>query len=418
MMPTASERTVEGEILLSNARVLIDGEFVSADILVSGGRIVRIFRDERFSAEAAAPPAHESRPAQDKSAADEATGARSCDLAGKLILPGFIDIHTHGGAGVDFNHAGADEVRRVARFFSSRGVASFLPTILSDSSEIMLAQLDTITDPAVLADCPQILGVHLEGPFLDEQYRGAQPARFLRGCDTVLFDELQRAARGMIRLVTVSPELPGACDFIRALKASGVRASVGHSAASYEEAMAAIGAGTVCATHVMNAMKLLHMHDPAILTAVLESDIYAEMICDGFHLHPPIVRLLLKAKGRDRMIAVTDSIMAAGLPDGTYVLGANDVLVSGGDAKLASGGMRAGSTLTMIDAVRNIMSFTGMALGEVSALVSGNPARMLGVYRDTGSIAEGKRADLVVLDSELCVAMTMSRGCVVHGSLG
>jgi N-acetylglucosamine-6-phosphate deacetylase len=408
MRPTVPERRAEGKYLLSNARVLVDGEFIAADILLSEGRIARIFRGGRAAAAPVMPVAE----------AAETSGALRCDLAGKMILPGFIDIHTHGGSGVDFNHAGAADVRRVARFFSSRGVSSFLPTILSDSTETMLAQLDIITDPEVLADCPQILGVHLEGPFLDARYAGAQPARFLCACEPGLFGELQRAARGMIRLVTLSPELPGACDFIRALKASGVRASVGHSAASYEEAMAAIGAGAGCATHVMNAMKLLHMHDPAILTAVLESDIYAEMICDGFHLHPPIVRLLLKAKGRDRMIAVTDSIMAAGLPDGTYVLGANDVLVSGGDAKLACGGMRAGSTLTMIDAVRNIMRFTGMALGEVSALVSGNPARMLGVFGDTGSIAEGKRADLVVLDSELGVAITTSHGRVVHGSLG
>jgi len=209
----------------------------------------------------------------------------------------------------------------------------------------------------------------------------------------------------MIRLVTIAPELPGAAEFTKALTAEGVRVSLGHSAASYEEAMAAIDAGACCATHVMNAMKLLHMHDPAILTAVLESDIYAEMICDGFHLYPPIVRFLIKAKGAARMIAVTDSIMAAGLADGRYHLGPSEVLVSGGDAKVAETGARAGSTLTMDGAVRNIACFTGLGLEAISRFVSENPARMLGIWESKGSIAEGKDADLVIMDGQNVAAV-------------
>ncbi len=385
-------------ILLKNASALIGGRFAAADLLIADGKIARITRREGPGGRASG-------------------GAAVIDIGGRSVLPGFIDIHTHGGTGVDFNHASADDVLSATRFFSSRGVTSYLPTILTDSPETMAGQLALVADPAVLSACPQIIGIHCEGPFLSAAYRGAQPEPFLHGCDMALFNALQRAAGGRIRLVTLSPELAGAEPFILELTAAGVRVSIGHSAASYEQAMAAINAGASSATHVMNAMKLLHMHDPAILTAVLESDIYAEMICDGLHLHPPIVRLLLKTKGLDRMIAVTDSIMAAGLPDGEYVLGPHDVIVSGGDAKLASNGARAGSTLTMIDAVRNIGKFTGLGLEMISNLVSENPARMLGIFDRTGSIAEGKAADLVVLGAETEVVMTIARGRVAHTTI-
>ena len=337
------------------------------------------------------------------------------DCLGKMILPGFIDIHTHGGAGVDFNHASSDDIKKATRFFSSCGVTSYLPTILTDSPEIMERQLALLSSDAVARECPEIIGIHLEGPFLNPNYKGAQPGHYLRACDIGLFEALQGAARGNIRLLTLSPELEGAASFVRALTASGVRVSIGHSAASYEQAMAAIDAGAASATHIMNAMKLLHMHDPAILTAALESDIYAEMICDGFHLFPPIIRLLLKIKGADRMIAVTDSIMAAGLPDGSYYLGANDVEVVNGDAKVIADGARAGSTLTMIKAVRNIMQYSSLPLELVSRLVSENPARMLGIFGETGSIAEGKRADLAILDSAMDVSATIARGRMRFG---
>lgn len=398
-------------LLLKNGQILIGRTFVDADLRIESGRIAAI----------------EPRGTGD--------GANEVDLGGAHILPGFIDIHTHGGAGVDFNGADADDLRRAMAFFASQGVTAFLPTVMTDEPDVMVRQLALIADAADeqnatyeqsaadrpsaghdTAPTPRILGIHLEGPFLAETHRGAHPAHLLRPCDPALFDELQRAARGMIHIVTLSPELEGAIPFIETLVARGVRVSLGHSAANYEIAMAAIRAGASSATHTMNAMKLMHMHDPAILTAVLESDIYAEMICDGIHLHPPIVRFLIKSKGADRMIAVTDSIMAAGLPDGRYTIGGAEVLVEGGDAKLASNSMRAGSTLTMIDAFRNLRAFTGRDTEELAPLLAENPARMLGIFGDTGSIEPGKRADIVALNTNAKaeVRLTMTAGHVTY----
>lgn len=333
---------------------------------------------------------------------------------GLYVMPGFFDIHTHGAVNVDFNHADADQVRSVCRFFASKGVTNFLPTILTDTVDTMCRQLEVVTEPKLLAECPQIAGVHLEGPFLCRQYKGAMPEHLLQSCDFGLFKRLQSSARGQIKVLTLAPELPGAVELTALASASGVRVSLGHSAASYDQAMAAIKAGAVGTTHIMNAMKLMHMHDPAILTAVLESDVHAEMICDGIHLHAPIVRFLVKAKGHDRMIAVTDSIMAAGCPDGEYVLGPNAIVVEHGDAKVIGSGARAGSTLTMDRALRNLVSFTGEDLGRLAPLMAANAADMLGLSHQVGSFSLGKRADAVVLDEALEVVMTIARGRVVY----
>ena len=201
---------------------------------------------------------------------------------------------------------------------------------------------------------------------------------------------------------------------IPALRELGITVAIGHSGADYQTAMAAIRKGAACCTHTFNAMRLLHQHEPAILGAALETDIYCEMICDGLHLHPGIVRLLLKAKGLDHVVAITDSIMAAGLPDGNYHLGVNEVVVKNGDAKLASDGTRAGSTLTQIRALRNLTAFTGYSLEELIPLFTENPARLIGVFDRKGSIANGKDADIVLLTETLDIDRVFARGnCIV-----
>lgn len=333
---------------------------------------------------------------------------------GRKLVPGFIDIHTHGAVQVDFNHAEAEDVVRVAEYFASQGVTAFYPAVLTDEVGVMERRLAAVARARNELGCTSVAGIHLEGPFLSPAYKGAMPEHLLQKPSYQLFCQLQEAARGLIKIVTIAPELEGAAELIRQLSQEGVRVSLGHSGASYEQAMTAIQAGAASTTHTMNGMKLLHMHDPAILTAVLESDIYCEMICDGFHLHPPIVRLLLKTKGMSRMVPVTDSIMAAGCPDGEYVLGVNPVVVQGGDAKLKTTGVRAGSTLTMKKAVDNIRQFTSLPEEEVYRLVSQNAAQLMGIFDKTGSIESGKQADLVLINQDNGIDLVFTQGQISY----
>ena len=333
------------------------------------------------------------------------------DAAGQRIVPGFIDVHTHGAVGVDVNGASAQDLDKIGRFFAGNGTTSWLASILTDTEEqTRYAISQCLAYQKSHAAGAQLLGIHLEGPFLASEYKGAMPEDLLRKGDLALLSSYQALAEGNVRYTTLSPEVAGVLEMIPALKGLGIVPAIGHSGADYDTAMYAIRAGAMACTHTFNAMALLHQHRPAILGAVLESDVYCEMICDGFHLHPGIVRLLWKTKGVDRLVAITDSIMAAGLPDGNYHLGVNQVVVKDGDAKLASDGTRAGSTLTQDRALRNLLSFTGLPLEQVLPVLTENPARLLGVYDRKGSIEEGKDADLVVLNGENQVTDVFLRG--------
>ena len=333
------------------------------------------------------------------------------NAAGKKLVPGFLDIHTHGAVGVDVNGASAEGLGKIAKFFAGNGTTSFLASVLTDTAEQTNWCLDRCREyrqSGALGS--ELLGVHLEGPFLASAYKGAMPEHLLKTGDAGLLRAYQERAEGCVRYLTVSPEVEGVIGLIPEAKKLGIVTAIGHSGADYETAMAAISAGAAAATHTFNAMQLLHQHRPAILGAVLESDVYCEAICDGRHLHPGIVRLLLKVKGLDRVVAITDSIMAAGLPDGNYHLGVNEVVVEDGDAKLASDGTRAGSTLTQNTALKNLLAWTGLALEEVLPLLTENPARLIGVFDRKGSIADGKDADLVVLNRENEVEDVFVRG--------
>lgn len=342
------------------------------------------------------------------------TYGKTFDARENLVLPGFIDIHTHGGAGVDFNNADAKDIRNVRDFFASQGTTTFLPAILTDTEETMLRSILSVVQAKNALKCSQIYGIHLEGPFLSPEYKGAMPEELLQPCSYPLFKRLQDSSGGQIRLITLSPELEGAAELTKRLAMEGVRVSLGHSGADYETAVSCIEAGAVSATHTFNAMKLMRQHDPAIATAVLESDGYCEAICDGKHLHPAVVRLLLKTKGLSRVIAVTDSIMAAGMREGIYRLGINNVVVRGGDAKIMGTDIRAGSILTTIQALRNIMEFTGLPVEKAVIPLTENPARMLGIFHRKGSLDVGKDADLVMVDDKYQVLATFSEGELLY----
>ena len=343
--------------------------------------------------------------------ADCQTSGTVFDAAGRRIVPGFIDVPTHGAGGVDVNGASAEDLEKIGKFFAKNGTTSWLASILTDTEEqTSRAISQCIEYQASAGKGAQLLGIHLEGPFLASEFKGAMPEHLLKKGSADLAASYQRQANGNIRYITVSPEVEGVLELIPRLRELGIVVAMGHSGADYDTAMAAIQAGTAACTHTFNAMAPLHQHRPAIIGAALESDVYCEMICDGLHLHPAIVRLLWKTKGPQRLVAITDSIMAAGLPDGNYHLGVNQVVVEKGDAKLASDGTRAGSTLTQDRALRNLLSFTGLSLEEILPVLTENPAKLIGVYDRKGSIEDGKDADLVVLDEQNQVADVFLQG--------
>lgn len=338
--------------------------------------------------------------------------AKQVDLGGRRLAPGFLDIHSHGAAGVDVNGADAEGYEKICRFMAGQGTTGWLGSILTDTREQTLSCIEAYHRwKAGEHKGAVMMGIHLEGPFLCADYKGAMPEHLLQRKNMPLIEEYQRAAKGDIRYITVSPEVEGMVEDIPKLRALGMQVAIGHSGADYDTARAAIAAGAGASTHTGNAMKLLHQHYPAIWGAVLEDDdLYCEIICDGRHLHPGTVRLILKTKGLDRVVAVTDSIMATGLPDGNYKLGVNDVVVEDGDARLADGGGRAGSTLTTGKALTNLMEYTKRPAEEILPLLTENPAKLLGLDDRYGYIKEGLAADFVVLNEENRVAETYVGG--------
>lgn len=378
-------------VLLKNALVYRGHRFESGSVLVENGKIAAL-----------------------GAGTERAEADITLDLAGYRLIPGFLDIHTHGGAGVDVNDASPEQLSALSAFFASHGTTGWLASVLTDTRERTLRCIERLS--ALRDKQPKgagLLGIHLEGPFLAKEYKGAMPEYLLREGDPALLEEYRQASGNWVRYITVSPEVPGVPELVERISGQVVVA-MGHSGADYETSMRCIENGAAAATHTFNAMGLFHQHRPAIMGAALESDIYCEAICDGRHLHPGAVRMLLKCKGWDRVVAVTDSIQAAGLPDGKYKLGVNDVVVEDGDAKLADTGVRAGSTLTQDTALRNLMAFTGEPMERVLPLLTENPARLMGMGGRKGMIEAGFDADFAVVDDEARVYRTIVDGRTVY----
>lgn len=333
------------------------------------------------------------------------------DAGGGLVVPGFIDTHTHGAVGVDINEATAEDLETVSRFMASHGTTAWLCSVLTDTQAQTERCIDAFNRHRHQEQTgAKLAGIHLEGPFLSPQYKGAMPEHLLKKSDIELVRHYQKLANGRIRYITISPELEGVQDMIPALRELGIVVGIGHSGATYEQAMSAIKLGATVGTHVGNAMRLFHQHEPAIFGAVMESDVYCEAICDGLHLAPAAVRMYAKCKGLHRLVAVTDSIMAAGLPDGDYHLGVNDVVVVDGDARLKSDGTRAGSTLTLDRALRNMAAWLDAPLEDILPALTENPAKEMGLWQRKGSLDSGKDGDVVVLDDDLQVRHVFVRG--------
>ena len=330
----------------------------------------------------------------------------------ETLTPAFFDIHVHGAMSHDFMAADQAGIHAIGRFLATRGVSHYLATTVTGPIDDTLRALTRVADAveAGAGDGSAAVpaGVHLEGPFVSHAKRGVHPVKSLLAPDIPLFDRFQQAARGSIKLMTLAPELPGAIDLIQHACAAGVRISVGHSNATAAETLAAIAAGASSATHTFNAMRALDHREPGILGVVLDSDeLYAEAICDGIHVHPSMVRLWLRAKGKDRAMLVTDGMSACGMPEGHYRLGNLDVEVK--DGVCVSGGVLAGSVLTMDRAVDNLRAFTGASLDLAVRLASRNPAHMLGMPELT-RIAPGAPANFNCYNAE-----GQRTGGILHG---
>ena len=333
------------------------------------------------------------------------------DAAGLRVVPGFIDTHSHGAVGADVNGATAEDLEQISRFMATKGTTSWLCSVMTDTrkqTEWCIGQFKR--HESVEQNGAELAGIHLEGPFLAKEYKGAMPEHLLKQNDIPLVRHYQELSGGKIRYITISPELDGVQDMIPTLKELGMTVGIGHSGATYDETMSAIALGATVATHMGNAMRLFHQHEPAVFGALLESDVYCEAICDGRHLAPGTVRLYAKCKGLDRIVAITDSIMATGLPDGNYRLGVNEVVVVDGDAKLVSNGTRAGSTLTLDVALKNMLRWLPHSLEEILPTLTENPARAVDLWDRKGSIETGKDADLVLLDENADIVHVFARG--------
>lgn len=348
-------------------------------------------------------------------------GASHLDYPDATLVPGYFDIHTHGAMGQNAMDGTDDAFDAIGKFLASRGVAAYLPTTVTAPIDMTLCALEGMAQQieraketsreAVSLHGAKPLGIHLEGPFLSHSKRGVQPAEYLQEPSIDLLRRFWEAARGHIVVMTVAPELPGAIELIQEAVRLGIRVSLGHSNATTPEAQAGVAAGAVSATHTFNAMRPLDHRQPGLLGVVLdEVHLFAELICDGIHVDPLLVRLFHKAKTPDRGILVTDSIAATGMPDGVYKLGTMNVTVANGRCMYE--GRLAGSVLTLDRAVRNFVKFTQASYGVAARYASTNPAHMAGFAETHGELAPGRPANITVLSPSGEIRSTLLDGQV------
>ncbi|MGW3327044.1 N-acetylglucosamine-6-phosphate deacetylase [Streptomyces virginiae] len=367
--------------VLSGARVVLPtGTVAGGRVIVDGDRI--------------AGSAHE--------------GARIVDLSGHWIVPGFVDIHNHGGGGASFTSGTAEDVLKGVRTHREHGTTTLVAsTVTGDLDE--LARRAALL--AELTQAGEIAGIHFEGPFINPCRKGAHKEDLLRDPDPAEVRKLIDAAHGAARMFTLATELPGGLDSVRLLAEHGVIAAIGHTDATYEQTRAAIDAGATVATHLFNAMPPLAHREPGPIAALLEDErITVELINDGTHLHPAALELAFHHAGAHRVALITDAMDAAGFGDGTYHLGPLEVEVKHGVARLVEGGSIAGSTLTLDTAFKRSVTLDKLPVESVVQAISANPAKLIGLYDEIGSLEPGKYADLVVLDAAFDVKGVMRRG--------
>lgn len=323
------------------------------------------------------------------------------DLHGAYVIPGLIDVHNHGNSGADFSDGDYDGLVKMAEYLARNGVTSFAPASMTLPYDVLAKAFATARRLADEAPegASALRGIQMEGPFFSEKKKGAQNGAYLRDPDFAAFSKLYHDCGGLVRIVDVAPELPGACEFIRQAKEL-CTVSIAHTNANYDEARAAVEAGVTHLTHLFNAMPALHHRKPGVIGAAAEANqVSAEIISDGQHVHPSAVRLAFRLFGAERMVLISDALRCCGMPDGEYELGGQTAFLKDGVARLADGTI-AGSATNLYDCMLRAVSF-GIAKEDAVRAATWNPARQIGCLDVVGSIADGKRADFVVCDENL-----------------
>lgn len=338
------------------------------------------------------------------------------DFGDAILVPGFFDIHIHGGAGLDVMRATPNELPLLGEFLTKHGVTGYFPTTVAAPLDLTCAALERLADaieaPPKNGASPvqaRPLGIHLEGPFLSHKRRGVHPPEYLVSPTIEIFDRLWQAARGHVRMLTIAPEIPGAMEVIAEAARRKVCVSIGHSDSELPTAQQAVKAGARHATHTFNAMRPLDHRQPGILGEVLSDDtITADLIADGIHVSPEVVKVFLHAKGYERAVLITDAISATGMPEGRYQLGPIEVEVK--DGKCTANGSLAGSVLTMDRAVRNVTKFSEWTLRDAVRAATLNPATAVGMADARGTLKPGTSADFTVVNSKGEVLRTIVAG--------
>ncbi|MCM2420035.1 N-acetylglucosamine-6-phosphate deacetylase [Streptomyces sp. RKAG293] len=373
---TTTQRTV-----LTGARVVLpSGVVENGRVTVDGGRIV----------------------------ADESAEAGTVDLSGYTVVPGFVDIHNHGGGGASFTSGTPEEILTGVRTHREHGTTTVVASTVTGEMDVLAQRAALLSE---LVEQGDLAGIHFEGPFISPCRKGAHMESLLRDPDPAEVRKLIDAARGTAKMVTLATELPGGLDSVRLLVEHGVIAAIGHTDATYEQTIEAIEAGATVATHLFNAMPTLNHRAPGPIAALLEDErVTVELINDGTHLHPAVLELAFGSAGADRVAFITDAMDAAGFGDGHYDLGPMAVEVKDGVARLVENGSIAGSTLTLDTAFKRAVTVDRLSLADTVRAISANPARLLGQYDRIGSLEAGKDADLVVLDASYDLVGVMRKG--------
>lgn len=380
--------------LLKNVKIVLPDKILQGSLLFSN-RIEKIISDQNND------PLNRLK--------DKYNEIQLIDGQGYYLSPGFIDIHIHGAAGFDIMDGTGEALTYIKESLIKSGVTSFLATTMSmsltDISKALKAIRREMGNEVIGTKGARILGCHLEGPFLNKEYKGAQAEENIISPDI----ELVKEFRDVIKTVTIAPEVKGAGEFIRFLTKNNIISSAGHTAANYDDIIKAQEWGLVHSTHLFNAMTKLHHREPGLIGAALTTDMSCEMIADFIHIHPAVLNLVLQAKESNKIILVTDQMRAGALDDGDYDLGGQRVIVKDGSARLENGSL-AGSVLRMDQAVRNIRKISDLEINEIINMVTYNPAKLLGMDKEIGLIREGNNADFTLLNADFEVKAVYKDG--------